>query len=111
QHGARDEYSNLNRQLHNRIIDIAGQQTAAQTINRLRGQAIATISSCRHNRIGPRFPYPSTWRLSKQLLNGIPMRRQRRCTPIWLRWQKRLPTQLGSETLVSASSANMASPS
>src|SRR5699024_3749397 len=40
QHGARDEYSNLNRQLHNRIIDIAGQQTAAQTINRLRGQAI-----------------------------------------------------------------------
>jgi DNA-binding GntR family transcriptional regulator len=38
--GARDEYSSLNRRLHSRIIDIADQQTAAQTITRLRGQAI-----------------------------------------------------------------------
>ncbi|NWN88530.1 MAG: GntR family transcriptional regulator [Micrococcaceae bacterium] len=38
--GARDEYSNLNRQLHNFIIEIADQPTAAQTIRRLRGQAI-----------------------------------------------------------------------
>ena len=38
--GARDEYSNLNRQLHNFIIEIAEQPTAAQTIRRLRGQAI-----------------------------------------------------------------------
>lgn len=38
--GARDDYSNLNRTLHNLIIDIADQQTAAQTITRLRGQAI-----------------------------------------------------------------------
>lgn len=39
-HGARDEYSNLNRRLHTLIIEIAEQQTAAQTIQRLRGQAI-----------------------------------------------------------------------
>lgn len=38
--GARDEYSNLNRRLHTLIIEIAEQQTAAQTIQRLRGQAI-----------------------------------------------------------------------
>lgn len=38
--GARDDYSRLNRQLHTRIIEIADQQTAAQTIARLRGQAI-----------------------------------------------------------------------
>ena len=38
--GARDEYSTLNRKLHTRIIDIADQHTAAQTISRLRGQAI-----------------------------------------------------------------------
>lgn len=38
--GARDEYSSLNRRLHSRIIEIADQQTAAQTIARLRGQAI-----------------------------------------------------------------------
>ena len=38
--GARDEYSSLNRQLHTLIIEIADQQTAAQTIARLRGQAI-----------------------------------------------------------------------
>src|SRR5690625_7994128 len=38
--GARDEYSDLNRRLHTLIIEIADQQTAAQTINRLRGQAI-----------------------------------------------------------------------
>ena len=38
--GARDEYSSLNRRLHSRIIEISGQQTAAQTIARLRGQAI-----------------------------------------------------------------------
>lgn len=38
--GARDEYSSLNRALHTLIIDIADQQTAAQTIARLRGQAI-----------------------------------------------------------------------
>ena len=38
--GARDEYSRLNRKLHTLIIEIADQQTAAQTIARLRGQAI-----------------------------------------------------------------------
>lgn len=38
--GARDEYSSLNRKLHTLIIEIADQQTAAQTITRLRGQAI-----------------------------------------------------------------------
>lgn len=38
--GARDEYSSLNRRLHSRIIEIADQHTAAQTIARLRGQAI-----------------------------------------------------------------------
>ena len=38
--GARDEYSSLNRKLHTLIIEIADQQTAAQTIARLRGQAI-----------------------------------------------------------------------
>ena len=38
--GARDDYSQLNRRLHNAIITIADQQTAAQTIQRLRGQAI-----------------------------------------------------------------------
>ncbi|HEY4557216.1 MAG TPA: GntR family transcriptional regulator [Enteractinococcus sp.] len=38
--GARDEYSELNRRLHALIIEIADQQTAAQTIQRLRGQAI-----------------------------------------------------------------------
>ena len=38
--GARDEYSNLNRKLHTLIIAVADQQTAAQTIARLRGQAI-----------------------------------------------------------------------
>lgn len=38
--GARDEYSSLNRRLHTLIIEIADQQTAAQTITRLRGQAI-----------------------------------------------------------------------
>ncbi len=38
--GARDEYSSLNRKLHTLIIDIADQHTAAQTIARLRGQAI-----------------------------------------------------------------------
>jgi len=38
--GARDEYSSLNRRLHTMIIDIADQQIAAQTIQRLRGQAI-----------------------------------------------------------------------
>ncbi|GAA4119306.1 GntR family transcriptional regulator [Enteractinococcus coprophilus] len=38
--GARDEYSNLNRKLHTLILEIADQQTAAQTIARLRGQAI-----------------------------------------------------------------------
>lgn len=38
--GARDEYSSLNRKLHSRIIEIADQHTAAQTISRLRGQAI-----------------------------------------------------------------------
>jgi DNA-binding GntR family transcriptional regulator len=37
---ARDEYSSLNRRLHTMIIDIADQQIAAQTIQRLRGQAI-----------------------------------------------------------------------
>ena len=37
---ARDEYSDLNRRLHNRIIEIADQHTAAQSIQRLRGQAI-----------------------------------------------------------------------
>lgn len=36
----RDAYSSLNRQLHGLIIDIADQQTAAQTIARLRGQAV-----------------------------------------------------------------------
>ena len=40
EHGARDDYSNLNRQLHNFIIEVADQPTAAQTITRLRGQAI-----------------------------------------------------------------------
>lgn len=38
--GARDEYSNLNQKLHTLILEIADQQTAAQTIARLRGQAI-----------------------------------------------------------------------
>ena len=38
--GARDEYSSLNRRLHTFIIEVADQQTAAQTIARLRGQAI-----------------------------------------------------------------------
>lgn len=38
--GARDEYSNLNRKLHTLIIEVADQQTAAQTIARLRSQAI-----------------------------------------------------------------------
>lgn len=38
--GDRDAYSNLNRQLHGLIIDIADQQTAAETISRLRGQAV-----------------------------------------------------------------------
>lgn len=38
--GARDEYSELNQRLHALIIEIADQQTAAQTIQRLRGQAI-----------------------------------------------------------------------
>ena len=38
--GARDEYSSLNRSLHTLIIEIADQQTAAQTISKLRGQAI-----------------------------------------------------------------------
>src|SRR5690625_1225839 len=38
--GARDVYSELNHRLHALIIEIADQQTAAQTIQRLRGQAI-----------------------------------------------------------------------
>lgn len=38
--GARDEYSKLNRKLHTLIIDVADQATAAETIARLRGQAI-----------------------------------------------------------------------
>lgn len=38
--GDRDTYSNLNRALHSLIIEIAAQQTAAQTITRLRGQAV-----------------------------------------------------------------------
>lgn len=38
--GEREEYSQLNRALHGRVIEIAGQQTAAETIARLRGQAI-----------------------------------------------------------------------
>lgn len=38
--GARDEYSDLNRTLHRLVIEIADQDTAAQTIARLRGQAI-----------------------------------------------------------------------
>lgn len=38
--GARDEYSKLNRKLHTLIINVADQATAAETIARLRGQAI-----------------------------------------------------------------------
>src|SRR5690625_2919968 len=38
--GARDEYSELNRSLHRLVVEIADQDTAAQTIARLRGQAI-----------------------------------------------------------------------
>lgn len=38
--GARDDYSKLNRKLHTLIIDVADQATAAETIARLRGQAI-----------------------------------------------------------------------
>lgn len=38
--GEREEYSQLNRALHSRVIELADQQTAAETITRLRGQAI-----------------------------------------------------------------------
>lgn len=38
--GDRDAYSRLNRTLHGLIIELADQQTAAQTITRLRGLAV-----------------------------------------------------------------------
>lgn len=38
--GALDVYAEQNRQLHALIIDISGQSTAADTIRRLRGQAV-----------------------------------------------------------------------
>lgn len=38
--GDRDSYSEGNRVLHRAIIEISGQQTAAATIQRLRGQAV-----------------------------------------------------------------------
>jgi DNA-binding GntR family transcriptional regulator len=38
--GDRESYSACNRRLHARIIDVSGQQTAAATIQRLRGQAV-----------------------------------------------------------------------
>lgn len=38
--GDRDTYSQLNRQLHGLIVEIADQHTAAQTIARLRSQAV-----------------------------------------------------------------------
>lgn len=38
--GDREAYSQLNRTLHGRVIEIADQPTAAETIARLRGQAI-----------------------------------------------------------------------
>ncbi|MCF2573338.1 GntR family transcriptional regulator [Brevibacterium sp. UCMA 11754] len=38
--GDRETYSECNRDLHSTVIEISGQQIAAQTIKRLRGQAV-----------------------------------------------------------------------